>query len=175
MRYNLTVVLGAACLMACPPTEESPPPSADSGSFDDVSTSERLPSRVTARVDLSTPQVVVGTPLTIRLVVANRGPREAALSFSGTETHRFDFAVIDSKGREVWSRLHHEDIDLTRFVLPLRSGDSVVFTDRWNQQTNDTGPLTPGWDTVRGYIPPRASGDSGIASARLRVCGREGC
>lgn len=184
MRMPRAWLVGAtvALLTACPsPLHESAASSADSAGLDTPSASApsashfTLPAGVSARVDLSKAEVVSGEPLTIRLVLHNRGPRDEEF-LAGSPGQRFDIVVVDSAEREVWSRLHHEDITLVGFVVALRARDSLVFTERWNQRDNDNRPLTPGSYVVRGYVSPRTPGYSGVASARLRVCAAsEGC
>jgi hypothetical protein len=134
------------------------------------STPERAFDGVSATVNLPKASVQVGEPATIRLVLRNVGARDTALSLVGSVEQRFDILVLDSAGREIWSRLHQQDIDLGRIVLPLNVGDSLVFTDQWNQRDNSGRPVSPGSYEVRGHLSPRAFGDSALASARLRIC-----
>jgi len=163
-------------MTACSPTPESASSSTSStasGLAGAPETSrQRVPPTVSAKVELSKASAPQGEPVTIRLVLRNDGARDAELSVVGSLEQRFDVIVLDSAGREVWSRLHLQDIDLGRNVLPMRAGDSLVFAERWNQRDNGGRLVSPGWYEVRGHLSPRSGGDSTIASARLHVCAR---
>lgn len=178
MRYPVLVPVGLA-LAACSSTREPERSLADSvppGSLDSVqprALRSRLPSGVSARVDLPKADVAVGEPVTIRLVLRNGGSHEEELAFVSGANQRIDVMVLDSAGREVWSRLYHQDIDLGRIVVRLRAGDSLVFTERWNQRDNEGRPVTPGTYTVQGHHSPRSDASSWRASAHLRVCRAE--
>lgn len=182
IQHMFLVPATIAMLTACPsPPHESASSSADSASSPAPSASVgstsqfALPPDVSARVELSKVEVVRGEPVTVRLVLHNRGPRDEELGL-GSPEQRFDIVVVDSAEREVWSRLHHQDITLVRFVVPLRAKDSLVFAETWNQRDYGNRALTPGTYTVRGYVSPRTPGYAGVASAQLRVCaGSESC
>lgn len=132
-------------------------------------TESRLPVGVSARIGLSKAIVPTGEPVTVRLVLHNGGPRDEQLSM-GSPAQRLDIVVVDSAEREVWSRLHHEDINLVQIMVPLRTGDSLAFSEQWDQRDNDGRAVPPGSYTVRGYLSPRTPRDREVASARLRVC-----
>jgi hypothetical protein len=45
--------------------------------------------------------------------------------FAGSLQQAFDFLMEDKRGREVWSRLHGGDIDLSGLIVRVQPGDSV--------------------------------------------------
>lgn len=139
-RYLALVTVGLA-LAACSSTREPARSLADSVPSDSLDSVQprarqsRLPSGVSARVDLPKADVALGEPVTIRLVLRNGGSHEAELGFV--------------------------------------SGDSLVFTERWNQRDNEGRPVTPGTYTVQGHHSPRSDAGSWLASAHLRACRAE--
>jgi hypothetical protein len=182
MRTRHAVVLLAiiAVMTACPSSQEEPRrSSADSSPAGAASISVEsgsqsvLPPGVSARLSLSKSAVASGEPVTVRLVLHNPGPRDEELGLA-SPGQRFDIVVVDSVQREVWSRLHRQDITLVRFSVPLRAKDSLVFTERWDQRDNDNRAVPLGAYTVRGYLSPRTPGISSVATARLRVCPASG-
>lgn len=175
-------VILAAILISCerasqdPAMKETPDstttvlaPSLPSGPRED------LPPGVTAMVDLPAATVATGATVTIRFVLTNRGP-DAQLGVVGSMKEPFDATITDSAGRKVWSRLHGIDIDLSRRVIPVRAGDSVVFVGKWHQRDTAGRAVAPGTYWVRGSLPPSKPGRSETAAVRLRVCPTEpGC
>jgi hypothetical protein len=95
-----------------------------------------------------------GRPLPLRLVVHNSSRRPVWLE-TGDSAYAFDFVVSDSLGTEVWSRLHSRRSDPIPMIIrsrPIAPGDSVVFTDLWNQRTNAGDPARPGRYWIRGTL-----------------------
>lgn len=176
MGHALIVLAMMAVMAACPSPQDQPASPSDTVSIAAPSTSVQstsqfaFPPGVSARIDLSKAAVSSGEPVTVRLVLHNRRPRDEVLRL-GSPAQRFDIVVVDSAGREVWSRLYHQDITLVRFAVPLRTGDSLVFRERWDQRDNDDRMVPPGLYTVRGYVSPRTPDYPGVASTHLRVCG----
>jgi hypothetical protein len=105
----------------------------------------------------------------MRLVLHNAGRRDVELAVVSPR-QRFDFVVLDSAGHEVWSRLHNEDIDLVRFAVVVRAGDSLVAAEQWDQRDNSGRAIPAGSYSVRGYISPRTPTTHVLPSAVLRVC-----
>lgn len=176
MGHGLVVLAIIGVMAACPSPQDQPATPADTSSVAAPSAPVQstsqfvVPRDVSARIDLSKTAVPSGEPVTVRVVLHNRGPRDEVLSM-GSPAQRFDFVVVDSSEREVWSRLYHQDITLVLFRVPLRAGDSLVFMERWDQKDNDDRMVPPGSYTIRGYVSPRTPDSRGVASTHLRVCG----
>src|SRR5687768_3240778 len=98
MRSLVLVTVGLA-LAACSSTREPERSLADSVPSDSLDPVQprgpqsRLPSGVSARVDLPKADVAVGELVNIRLVLRNGGSRERELSFTGAASQRFDVMV----------------------------------------------------------------------------------
>jgi hypothetical protein len=93
-------------------------------------------------------------PLPLRLVVHNSSKRPVWLE-TGDSSYAFDFVVSDSLGAQVWSRLHSRRSDPIPAIIrsrPIAPGDSVVFTDVWDQRTNAGDLVRPGSYWVRGTL-----------------------
>jgi hypothetical protein len=74
---------------------------------------------------------------------------------TGDSAYAFDFAISDSLGAQVWSRLHSrrgEPVPMIIRSRPIAPGDSVVFTDSWHQRTNAGVPAMPGRYWIRGTL-----------------------
>ena len=155
-------------MLACSPT----PKSASTASSDSVSSAARVDTGqpLSAKVNLPQSSVRAGQPVAIRFVLTNIGAQDTEVSVVGSAEQRFDVTVLDSAGIEVWSRLHQQDIDLGRNVLPLRAGDSLVFAEQWDQRDNNGRPVAAGSYEVRAHLTPHTSGRVAPTSARLRIC-----
>jgi len=95
-----------------------------------------------------------GEPLPLRLVVTNSSTRPVWLE-TGDSAHAFDFAISDSLGAQVWSRLHSRRSEPVPMIIrsrPIAPGDSVVFADSWHQRTNAGVAATPGRYWIRGTL-----------------------
>lgn len=94
-------------------------------------------------------EVTVQETITMRMVLANRGPREAVLSFNTGQQH--DFVVFRRSGTEwvtvyKWSHTMMFTQALTR--LAIAPGQSHTFTETWQ-------PEGPGEYRILGLVPER--------------------
>ncbi|HEX2092886.1 MAG TPA: BsuPI-related putative proteinase inhibitor [Longimicrobiaceae bacterium] len=105
------------------------------------------------RAELRLPaEVQRGQPVPLVLVVRNTSDRPVWLQF-GDSTYAFDFTVGRPDGEEVWSRrfrLRGDAIPAILRLIPIPAGDSVRFTDTWDQRGNGGARVSPGMYTVRG-------------------------
>jgi hypothetical protein len=95
-----------------------------------------------------------GAAVPLRLVVHNSSDSPVWLE-TGDSAYAFDFVVSDSSGAQVWSRLQSRRNDPVPMIIrsrPIAPGDSVVFTDSWNQRTDGGDPAMPGRYSIRGTL-----------------------
>jgi hypothetical protein len=98
--------------------------------------------------------VARGAAVPLRLVVHNSSSRPVWLE-TGDSAYAFDLVVSDSLGAQVWSRLRSrrdEPIPMIIRSRPIAPGDSVMFTDLWDQRTNAGNPAMPGRYSIRGTL-----------------------
>lgn len=97
-------------------------------------------------------EVRSGEPVTLRLVLENRGDEPAEVELGGDPV-AFDFVITADDGAEVWSRLEGvavSDILQSRTLAP---GETIEFTESWEQRGNDGRRVRPGTYRVRGILP----------------------
>ncbi|MGH7573559.1 MAG: BsuPI-related putative proteinase inhibitor [Longimicrobiales bacterium] len=97
-------------------------------------------------------QVRSGESVPLRLVLENRGDEPAEVELGG-DPIAFDFVITADDGAEVWSRLEGvavSDILQSRTLAP---GETIEFTDSWEQRGNDGRRVSPGTYSVRGVLP----------------------
>ena len=90
----------------------------------------------------------------VRLAVRNTSGRPVWLE-TGDSTYAFDIVVTDSRGTEVWTRLRSRRADAVPAIIrsyPIAPGDSVLYTDRWDQRTNAGKQVGPGLYRIWGVL-----------------------
>lgn len=138
---------------------------------DTASTTNR--SEVVLELDLPA-AAHVDEPVPIRLTLVNHSDRAVQLLFGGEPVGvsgvPFDIQITRmDNGARVWQRLEGVYIPLVGNTASLRSGDSLVFVDRWRQQTNSGKGAGAGAYCVRGILEAKVQGKiSGLRTIEAR-------
>jgi hypothetical protein len=115
----------------------------------------------------------VDEPVPMRLTLVNHLDHAVELSFAGASGMAsdipFDIQITrQSDGSRVWQRLQGVFISAVGNSASLPSGDSLVFRDRWRQQTNEGALVGNGTYCVRGILEAEARGNiSGLRTVRV--------
>jgi hypothetical protein len=105
----------------------------------------------------------------LRLVGRNSSRVVREAGFAGSAWQAFDFVVLDSAGRELWSRLHGYDIELSRYIVWLKPGDSIVFSDVWPLVDDAGVTAVPGRYTIQAYLTLRRPSRGPIAATAVEL------
>jgi hypothetical protein len=120
-------------------------------------------------LSLSVPgEVPHGAPVSLTLRATNHGARPATLYMRGRPP-AFDVVVTDARGRVVWRRLRGATISMVLQVRELAPGESLEFTDQWNQRTNAGEPVPPGVYHVTGRLLTDTDHPLEAPAAQLRI------
>lgn len=106
------------------------------------------------RAELRVPSTVeAGRPVPLELVVRNTSERPVWL-IMGDSAFAFNFIVTGPHGAVVWSRAHamHGTVPAILVERPVPPGDSVRFSDTWDQRSNTGWRVPPGTYSVRGTL-----------------------
>lgn len=106
------------------------------------------------RAELRVPsKVEVGRPVPLELVVRNTSDRPVWL-IMGDSAFAFNFIVSGPDGAVVWNRARGLEgaVPLILIERPVPAGDSVRFSDTWNQLSNTGRRISPGTYSVRGTL-----------------------
>ena len=107
-------------------------------------------------------QATYGQPIPVRMAVRNTSDRPVWLE-TGDSAYAFDIVVTDSAGAEVWSRLRSRRADAIPAIIrshPIAPGDSVLYTDWWDQRTNAGKQVAPGLYRIRGVLDTHEDAES---------------
>jgi hypothetical protein len=105
-------------------------------------------------------------PITLR--VTNTGGETATLYSQGRPT-AFDITVTRAGGGLVWHRLNRAVISAVLQVRELRPGESLEFTDSWDQRDDGGRPVPAGEYQVTGVLPTDPPAELRSKPARLRI------
>jgi hypothetical protein len=109
-----------------------------------------------------------GESVPLVFTVTNAGKVPLTLQLLG-RTPTADFRILDSRERQVWSKLRGQTMLGALRLFPLDAGKSISFREVWNQ-SNDAGRrVAPGEYLIRGVL--LTDDPEGLASppARLRI------
>lgn len=93
-----------------------------------------------------------GEPVTVRLVLANRGDRPIEVELGGSPI-AFDIALAASDGSEVWRRLEGVAVPAVLQPRTLGPGEEMELADVWRQRDGRGERVRPGMYYVRGVLP----------------------
>ena len=92
-----------------------------------------------------------GEPLPITLRVRNLLTRPVTLEHGGRPL-TFDLIVTRPDGTQVWSRMHGRGVLNIQWSTTLQPGETLEFTESWDQRANNGTPVAPGTYSVRGAL-----------------------
>ncbi|MFQ6019997.1 MAG: BsuPI-related putative proteinase inhibitor [Dehalococcoidia bacterium] len=161
-RTPLAAVVAVALLVALAACdEEGEPPS-----LSPTPTSQPAATQAETPITVTTDkrEYRVGEPVVMTLVLANRSGQAITLEYRNSQ--RYDFRVADSDGRVVWrwseDKLFAQVIGRER----LEPGESLQFSETWDQTEARGEPLPPGDYLVEGTSPfCQTSGESACNTA----------
>lgn len=97
------------------------------------------------------PEVSVGEPVPIRILIRNETPSPMDLYLRGREP-TFDIAVSDSTGAQVWRRLEGEVIQAIVQIRTVAPQETIELTDTWNQRSQRGDPVAAGRYTISATV-----------------------
>lgn len=160
-RATFAVVGAIGVVCACQNGEPQPDRVVNSGQGLTSSDSALIALARSAVVDYSAfraelrvpPEIAAGRPMPLELVVRNTSDRPVWLKM-GDSAFAFNFIVSGADGAVVWDRARGLEgaVPLILIERPVPPGDSVRFSDTWNQLSNTGRRIAPGTYSVRGTL-----------------------
>ncbi len=86
------------------------------------------------------------------LVLENRGSRTVQVELTGRPP-AFDFRVLTETGTEVWRRLDGVAISLILQPATVGPGETLEFTEHWDQRDQSGRPVGPGSYRAQAILP----------------------
>lgn len=120
---------------ACGDNGEEPSPSPTGVASPTPSPTPRFPFEGPIGIDLSTFGAFFdqGKPIPLAISVAVRDP----LTLYYRTSQRYDLAVVDSQGQEVWRWSRDRAFAQVTEEVPLGAGETLSFAEIWDQREND--------------------------------------
>ncbi len=115
--------------------EPSPSPTGVATPTPAASPTPRFPFEGTIGIDLTTFGAFFeqGKPIQLAISVAVRDP----LTLYYRTSQRYDLAVVDSQGQEVWRWSRDRAFAQVTEEVPLGAGETLSFAETWDQRDND--------------------------------------
>lgn len=88
-------------------------------------------------------------PMTLR--VRNILSRPVTLEHGGRPL-TFNLIVTRPDGTQVWSRMHGRGVLDIQWSTTLQPGETLEFTEAWDQRANNGTPVAPGTYSIRGAL-----------------------
>jgi len=95
--------------------------------------------------------VVRGEPVTLRLVLHNRGSAPRQLQCPSART--YDVRIVAPGGREIWRWSQGRMFAQMVTDIVVGSGESREFRATWDQKSNEGAAVPPGRYEAEGWIP----------------------
>lgn len=92
-----------------------------------------------------------GEPVTLRLVLHNRGDAPQRLRFPSACT--YDIRIAEPRGREIWRWSQGRMFAQVLTEVVVDAGASREYRVSWGQTTSEGGTAPPGLYEVEGWIP----------------------
>jgi len=107
-----------------------------------------------------------GETIPMRLVIRNHSARTLSLPFRSGQ--QFDFQVLQ-EGRVIWNWANERSFTQALTTLTLKPDEEVVFSVRWNQETNSGRRINPGRYTVRGILASDLRGQEVLSEQTITI------
>jgi len=112
--------------------------------------SKKIDTTVSLSLELENTVYSLGEPVLMSFAVINESPNEPArLSFSSAQ--RYDF-IVQRDGKEIWRWSRGRVFAMLAAEIPIEPGESLTFTESWDQRDNQKGFILPGKYEILGML-----------------------
>jgi hypothetical protein len=146
VRASVALLTGLAAVLvvasACGGGGEEPSPSPTGVATPTPSPTSGFPFEEPIGIDLTTFGAFFeqGRPIQLSITVAVRDP----MTLYYRTSQRYDLAVINSQGQEVWRWSRDRTFAQVTEQVPLEANGMLSFTETWDQRDNDGQQVPPG-------------------------------
>ncbi len=149
----LALCIGALLIAACRPDAPRAANEPDTAMTQQPSGPASVAESDSLAFSIHVPESVrAGEPVPIALRIRNRTDGPVELHLLG-RTIAFDIVVTSEDGTPVWRRLEGQAVQSILQLRTLAPGETLEFSDRWDQRRRGGAAVPPGPYRVHGELP----------------------
>jgi hypothetical protein len=94
-------------------------------------------------------EYAIGEPVSMTLILTNCGGNPTRLFYG--DGQRYEFIAEDDRGEEVWRWSHDRAFTQAAGEETIQPGETVVYSEQWDQRGNDGKPVQEGRYKIFGF------------------------